>query len=336
MPQEVRIWEIADNDRLDECPLTPLDLESRLEAWLTADISILSTDLMVIGHQVETGFGGFIDVLCIDRAGNLVEVELKRDKPPREVTAQCLDYASWVQDLSRDTVCRIAGEYLGGKTSFEQAFQQKFGEELPDSLNENHRMLIVASRIDPSSERIIKYLNSTYGVDINAVTFHYFKTSGERELLARVFLIDPSEVGPSKRRPNLTYEELERLADQNGVGNLYRSLVCGLERHFQKHTTRSSLGFAAMLDESHKTIFSLLPGDSDSANGLRFQVYIERFKKLLRLTDDQALALIPERRETWKYYEAAGPDYSGFQGYFTDIAEVNQFLDEISARAAPQ
>lgn len=52
------------------------------------------------------------------------------------------------------------------------AFSQRFGgKELPEVLNEQHKMLIVASEIDDSSERIINYLSDTYGVSINAVTF---------------------------------------------------------------------------------------------------------------------------------------------------------------------
>jgi RecB family endonuclease NucS len=41
--------------------------------------------------------GGRIDLLCINGDGDIVIVELKRDKTPREITAQALDYASWVQ-----------------------------------------------------------------------------------------------------------------------------------------------------------------------------------------------------------------------------------------------
>jgi len=46
--------------------------------------------------------GGIIDLLCIDESGNLIVVELKRDKTPREVTAQTLDYASWVDSLTSE------------------------------------------------------------------------------------------------------------------------------------------------------------------------------------------------------------------------------------------
>ena len=43
-----------------------------LRLWLEKDISIISTDLLVIGRQIETDFGGVIDLLCIDPNGDLV------------------------------------------------------------------------------------------------------------------------------------------------------------------------------------------------------------------------------------------------------------------------
>jgi RecB family endonuclease NucS len=40
-----------------------LNLESRLQDWLVRDISILDPGLLVMGREVETDFGGFIDIL---------------------------------------------------------------------------------------------------------------------------------------------------------------------------------------------------------------------------------------------------------------------------------
>jgi hypothetical protein len=125
----------------------------------------------VIGRQVRTASGGFIDLLCIDPAGDITVIELKRDRTPREATAQILDYASWVRDLSGDDIIAVADDYLGDKGPLQEAFGGAFGEDLPEALNERHKMLVVASRIDPSSERIIGYLSDAYGVGINAVTF---------------------------------------------------------------------------------------------------------------------------------------------------------------------
>jgi hypothetical protein len=178
MPEEVRLWKIQGGDTLCEITRSSLDLEARLEMWLERDISVLSPGLLVIGRQVETDFGGFIDLLCLDCAGDVVVVELKRDKTPREITAQILDYGSWIKGLSNERITAIG-------------------------------LLIVASHIDASSERIIKYLSDTYGVNINAATFQYFKEPNGSELLARAFLLEPAQVelqsrtkGVSKRRPN--------------------------------------------------------------------------------------------------------------------------------------
>lgn len=85
---EVHLWQIGADERLIAIDRASLNLESRLQEWLARDISILDPTLLVIGREVETDFGGFLDILCVDAAGDLVIVELKRDKTPREVTAQ--------------------------------------------------------------------------------------------------------------------------------------------------------------------------------------------------------------------------------------------------------
>jgi len=76
------MWEVKDK-KLEEVPKDKLSLEEYLEDWLEHDISIISDDLLVIGRQVKTAFEKFIDLLCIKRNGDLVIVELKRDKAPR-------------------------------------------------------------------------------------------------------------------------------------------------------------------------------------------------------------------------------------------------------------
>jgi len=333
MPEEVRLWRIRNGNELSEITRTALNLEARLEDWLERDISILQPGLMVIGRQVETDFGGLIDLLCFDQAGDLVVIELKRDKTPREITAQVLDYGSWVKDLSNDRITAIAEAYLG-QGKFEETFKQRFGEDLPETLNENHRLLVVASKIDPSSERIIKYLSDTYGVNINAATFQYFKEPDGSELLARVFLLEPGLVdlisrtkGSTKRRPNLKYEELEIIAIEKGIENLYRYAVDRLERYLQKHTTRSSIGFAGNFNGSRKNIVSLIPPESNAIDGLRFQLYFLRLRTLLNLSEEEGLAIMPAHREPWVYYEAGGPDYAGFQGFFADRAEIDRLVE---------
>lgn len=335
MPEDARIWEILDNDELREIKKSKLNLEERIENWLEKDISLLSNDLLVIGRQVETNFGGIIDLLCLDSSGDTSIIELKRDKTPREITAQTIDYASWVKELSNDKITEIADKYLGDGGPLEDSFKNKFGIELPETLNEEHNMLIVASEIDASSERIINYLSDTYGVGINAATFQYFHDEDDKEYLARVFLIEPSEVeyktkikASSKRKPNLSYEELEEIAMSNGVGGLYQQLVEGAANFFDgKITTRSSISFVGKLGESRKAIFNLIPKDSNPDDGLRFQIYIPRLSDYFDTDKKNLISLLPTKREEWKYYDDAPSDMSGYAGFFGNLNEADKFLE---------
>ncbi len=74
-------------------------------------------DLAVIGRQVQTNFGGRIDLLALDVDANCVILELKRDKTPREAVAQILDYAAWIRGIGYNELDQIAESYvLGDKT----------------------------------------------------------------------------------------------------------------------------------------------------------------------------------------------------------------------------
>ena len=91
-------------------------------------------------------------------------------------------------------------------------------------------------------------------MNINAATFNYFRV-GSTELLARIFLIEPSEVelktrtlGSSKRKPKLTYEQLSEQAVEAGVSNLYEHAVWVFDELLQKYTTTSGIGFSAALN----------------------------------------------------------------------------------------
>lgn len=56
-------------------------------------------------------------------------LELKRDKIPRDVVAQVLDYGSWVTTLTREQVIDLASEHL--EVPFEAAFENVFGAAPP-------------------------------------------------------------------------------------------------------------------------------------------------------------------------------------------------------------
>jgi hypothetical protein len=223
MPIKTEMWRI--DKGLEKVSYSSLEAEKKLESILDEDISIIDPGLLVIGRQVPTSFGKYIDLLAIDSEGHLAIIELKRDKTPRDVVAQTLDYASWVHGLTHDEIKKLYSEY-NPVMSLEVAFQEKLGSELPDALNEEQQLLIVASELDSSTERIVNYLSSNYGVPINVVFFQYFK-DGEGEYLSRSWLIDPVEV---EKQASKTVKSRNR-ASWNGT-DYYVSFGEGPARHW--------------------------------------------------------------------------------------------------------
>lgn len=196
MPIEIGIW------RVDQTPqqvqLNTLSAESRLEEWIVGDINLIAPDLLVIGQQVSTPNGGRVDVLAMNANGDLFVIELKKDRTPREVVAQILDYASWIRTLEPQDLARIFESFqerrgLGQRESLDDAYRRCFStSSLPEEYNGNHSLIIVATELDESTERIVTYLSEEYSVPINAVFFRFFK-DGDREYFTRAWFLDPAD-----------------------------------------------------------------------------------------------------------------------------------------------
>ncbi|MBE7733272.1 PDDEXK family nuclease [Devosia faecipullorum] len=174
-----------------------LTRESLIEDWLAGDPTLAGLDAMIVGRQVPTDHGKFIDLLAMDASGALIIIELKKDRTPREIVAQVLDYASWVRTLTTPEIYERAEKYLNQRLA--TAFREKFGEPIPDQLNATHSMLIVASELDPASKRIVEYLSEEHGVAINTVFFNVFEANGQ-EWLTTDFLLDQEEVEERSER----------------------------------------------------------------------------------------------------------------------------------------
>lgn len=189
MPIRHAIWKIG--ERPTALKETKLAKEQLLEEMIVAEPTILSDSWMLIGRQVDTGPAGRLDLLSIAPDGALVLIELKRNRTPRDVVAQALDYASWVEKLTPERIAAIYAKFAPNR-SLAKDFRQRFGQELDDeSLNQSHQIIIVAASLDDSTERIIQYLNARE-LPINVLFFQVFEHGGDH-LLSRAWLIDPAE-----------------------------------------------------------------------------------------------------------------------------------------------
>lgn len=187
----------VENGKLRKAQPKPLSRESLIEEWVAENPGLLGLDALIIGRQVPTDHGKYIDLLALDRAGGLVIIELKKDKTPRDIVAQILDYASWVRTLTTAQVYEIADKGSNGRLA--RAYRERFGEPVPEQLNGTHSMLIVASELDPASRRIVEYLSEEHGVSINTAFFNVFDADGS-EWLTTDFLLDQTEVEERSER----------------------------------------------------------------------------------------------------------------------------------------
>lgn len=192
MPVNFGLWRV-NGETVTKVQTASLSAEERLEDFVEKRIDILGLgDLLIIGRQVITAFGKRIDLLAIDARGDLYVLELKKDRTPREVVAQALEYGFWIGDLSYEDIAELYATHHDGE-DFASGFSSHFEADVPETINATHRLIIVASRMDASTEQIVTYLGH-YEVPINVLFFEYL-VDGDREYLARTWLADPESTG---------------------------------------------------------------------------------------------------------------------------------------------
>ena len=188
MPVKFGLWRV-DSDSVERVPPSGIGSEERLEEIIEERIDILGLGpLLLLGRQVITDFGKRIDLLAIDSQGDLHVIELKKDRTPREVVAQALEYGFWIEDLSFEAIRELYAKHNGGE-DFDSAFTSHFEADLPEAINNSHNLVVVATRMDLSTEQIVDYVRG-YGVPINVLFFEYLQDEN-REYLARSWLADP-------------------------------------------------------------------------------------------------------------------------------------------------
>ena len=211
MPVNFGLWRV-DGSSVKQVPASALASEEHLEEVLEQRIEILGLgNLLLVGRQVQTEFGKRIDLLGIDSEGDLYVIEIKKDRTPREVVAQALEYGYWVRDLSFDDIRALYEKHhaTDSDNDFDSAFTNRFEDDLPDAINTSHHLVIVAASMDASTEQIVGYVRD-YGVPINVLFFNWLQDD-EREYLARSWLSDPA------RRPGYNWREEASSVEWDGL-----------------------------------------------------------------------------------------------------------------------
>jgi hypothetical protein len=206
MSSKIHTWQIEKGElRQVDTKLADLGRTEAydLEAWIISNPPIIGRDLVIIGRQVQTKSGP-LDLLGIDKQGNAVVVELKRDCLPREAVTQAIDYTSDVATWSMESLGEVCLKFTG--KSLEDTLSESFPEENLENLNinESQRIILVGFSMEPALERMVTWLSESYGMGINVIILHYVVTSGGEELLTRTSLISEEVVEERAKQRKFT------------------------------------------------------------------------------------------------------------------------------------
>jgi Endonuclease NucS C-terminal domain len=176
MPTTMALWRLGDGGSATPIVEERLAAEALIESAVESAPELLGDEVLIVGRQVHTPSGP-LDLLALDTEGHLVVIENKRDRTPRDVLAQAIDYAAYISTITFDEVAAIYDSYCLRRglepTDLAEDYEERFGAPL-DTITDPPRMIIVASRLDDSTERMIGFLADVFGVPVNAALFQPF------------------------------------------------------------------------------------------------------------------------------------------------------------------
>ncbi len=149
-----------------------------IQEWIANNPEILGEDLLIIAKE----FSAFdmtnerADLIALDRDGNLVIIELKRDDSGTEVHWQAIKYASYFRKVKPDQIVKINAEY-------KKIDEQQSVEEIVNFINSDNELAVVnqKQRIILASHRFAREVTSAilwlsdYAVDIKCIEIIPFK-----------------------------------------------------------------------------------------------------------------------------------------------------------------
>ncbi|MCB5187489.1 hypothetical protein LG200_05645 [Methylobacillus caricis] len=167
------IFTVNSQNQLIEAPRVLLEREIQLEEWLhNSPWAVANEDLLIIGRQTKASIAEnnrYPDLLALDKDGNIVVIELKKGKAPREVIAQILEYAAWASQLSADQIKEIANINLNSDVY--AIFKEYFEVDEVPMLGSSLRLFIAAEEIPPTLSEVCRFLRQNLGLDISCVIY---------------------------------------------------------------------------------------------------------------------------------------------------------------------
>lgn len=164
-------YSTTDIQRLARTSLATEHIRERedLQRLLIKRIEILGDDLLVIGEEYSLFQDSRrrIDILAIDRRGNLVVVELKRTEDGGHMELQALRYAAMVSTVTLDHLVEVFADAQAVPIPEAHATILAWLDEPIDELPNHVRILLVSADFSTEITSTVLWLNENYNTDIS-------------------------------------------------------------------------------------------------------------------------------------------------------------------------
>ncbi|MBI2909202.1 MAG: hypothetical protein HYX92_16275 [Chloroflexi bacterium] len=260
----MRLYGVEPDGKFKEFVATPFQHdheEAILEDWLehNPDGIVEDGSLLIIGRQVNTNLNSTIDLLALDRGGNVVVIELKRDRTPRETLAQALEYASFAERLDAEQLEGILRTYMSDESLTLADYHRGYFELAPQeavSFNKDQRIFVVGQRVTSDIRQTASFLRAK-GIRVTCVEFSFFQADGGTKLLSQEIVVGNELPKPQRvssgSLPVVTLEAFITSLDKNGA-LFERILDFARERSMPVHWGTKGFSLNADLDGSHVVV----------------------------------------------------------------------------------
>ena len=150
--------------RIAEIDFAQLGFQERrdIQEWIAASPSILEEGLLVIAKE----FSGFdktserADLVAVDKDGNVVVIELKRDDTGADAYWQAIKYASYFQRAKPEDIVEMLATHakISEGEAAERLKQHLDADDLSD-LNRDQRVILASHRFAPEVMSAVVWLN---------------------------------------------------------------------------------------------------------------------------------------------------------------------------------
>ena len=261
----MRIFNIKEDGKFEEFSQTHFYAnheEAVLENWLESNSDNILEDgkLLIIGRQVTTNLGSIIDLLGIDREGNTVVIELKRDRTPRDTLAQALEYASFVEELDTAQLEEILQRYVSDEALNLASYHRNYFELASDeavSFNKEQRIVLVGQRITGEIRQTASFLRRK-GMRVTCLEFSYFQANGDKHLLSYDIVVgkEPTKIKQilSGALPIVSQDLFMEALDENGKEVFGQLFKFAAEKSFPIHWGTKGFSMNVVKNSVHVAI----------------------------------------------------------------------------------